>query len=43
MELLDAIKLRRSVRAYKPDPVPEEVLTELLDIVRWAPSATNTQ
>jgi len=43
MELLDAIKSRRSVRAYKPDPVPEEVLTELLDLVRWAPSGTNTQ
>jgi len=43
MKLLDAIKSRRSVRAYKPDPVSEEVLTELLDIARWAPSGTNTQ
>ena len=43
MELLDAIKSRRSVRAYKPDPVPEKVLAELLDIARWAPSGTNTQ
>lgn len=43
MKLLEAIKSRKSIRAYKPDPVPEEVLTELLDIVRWAPSGTNTQ
>ena len=43
MELLDAIKSRRSVRAYKPDPVPDEVLTELLEVARLAPSGTNTQ
>ena len=43
MELLEAIKSRRSVRAYKPDPVPEEVLKELLEVARRAPSGTNTQ
>ena len=43
MELLEAIKSRRSVRAYKPDPVSDEVLTELLEVAGWAPSATNTQ
>ncbi len=43
MELLEAIKSRKSIRAYKSDPVPEEVLTELLGIARWAPSGTNTQ
>jgi len=43
MELLEAIKSRRSVRAYKPDPVPKEILTELLEVARWAPSGTNTQ
>nr|QNO46455.1 bifunctional F420 biosynthesis protein FbiB [Methanosarcinales archaeon ANME-2c ERB4] len=43
MKLLEAIKSRKSIRAYKPDPVSKEVLTELLDIARWAPSATNTQ
>ena len=43
MELLEAITSRRSIRAYKPDPVSGEVLTELLDIARWAPSGTNTQ
>ncbi len=43
MELFSCIKSRRSVRAYKPDPVPKEVLTELLEVARWAPSGTNTQ
>ena len=43
MKLLESIKSRKSIRAYKSDSVPGEVLTELLDIARWAPSATNTQ
>jgi len=43
MELLEAIKSRKSIRAFKPDQVPREVLTELLDVARWAPSGTNTQ
>lgn len=43
MELLDAIKSRRSIRSYKPDLISEEVLTELLEVARWAPSGTNTQ
>jgi nitroreductase len=43
MELLEAIKPRKSVRAYKPDPVPKEVLRELLDVATRAPSSANTQ
>lgn len=43
MELLEAIKTRKSIRAFKPDPVPKEVLTELLDVAKWSPSSTNTQ
>ncbi|NOQ32976.1 MAG: nitroreductase [Methanosarcinales archaeon] len=43
MKLLEAIKSRKSIRAYKSDPVSRDVLTELLDIAGWAPSATNTQ
>jgi nitroreductase len=34
---------RRSVRRYRPEPVPEELLEELLEAARWAPSAVNTQ
>ena len=43
MELMDAIKGRRSIRRYKPDPVPEEVLRTLLEAARWAPSWANSQ
>ena len=43
MELLEAIKSRRSIRAYKPDPVPKRVLAELLEVATRAPSGSNTQ
>ncbi len=37
------LRSRRSIRTYKDKPVPREVITELLDISRWAPSAKNAQ
>jgi nitroreductase len=43
MDLMDAIKGRRSIRKYKSDPVPEEVLQKVMEAVRWAPSWANTQ
>jgi nitroreductase len=43
MDLMEAIKGRRSIRKYKPDPVPEEVFRALMEAVRWAPSWANTQ
>jgi nitroreductase len=43
MDVAEAIQKRRSVRRYKPDPVPEDVLDRLLDRVRLAPSAQNRQ
>jgi nitroreductase len=43
MELMQAIKGRRSIRKYKPDPVPEEVLQKVMEAVRWSPSWANTQ
>jgi nitroreductase len=43
MDLMDAIKGRRSIRKYKPDPVPEETLQKIMEAVRWAPSWANTQ
>ncbi len=36
-------KSRRSVRHFKPDPVPTELLDRLIDIARWAPSGYNLQ
>lgn len=44
MELLKVIQERRSVRKYVQDrEVPEEILLEILEAARWAPSWANTQ
>jgi nitroreductase len=43
MELVRAIKERRSVRKFKPDPVPRELLQRILLDAMWAPSGMNTQ
>ncbi|MDM8536078.1 nitroreductase family protein [Desulfobacterales bacterium HSG17] len=37
------IKTRRSIRAYKSKPVPQDVLNRLINIMRWAPTARNGQ
>ena len=34
---------RRSIRGYKPDPVPRELIEEILAIAMRAPSSMNTQ
>ena len=39
----EAIKKRRSIRKFKPDPIPEEHITALLDSARLAPSGSNSQ
>ena len=41
--ILDMIRDRRSVRAFRPDPVEKEKLDAILDAGRWAPSGKNTQ
>jgi nitroreductase len=43
MDLLKAILDRRSVRAFKPDPVPKERIEEILRLAIHAPSAINLQ
>lgn len=34
-------KTRRSIRRFKPEPIPKEVLERILDVTRHAPSAKN--
>ena len=34
---------RRSIRGYKPDPVPRALIEEILQIAMRAPSSMNTQ
>lgn len=41
--LIDIIKNRRSVRKFKDQDVPESVVNQILEAVRWAPSWANTQ
>jgi len=43
VELHEAIKGRRSVRKFKPDPVPKVVLDRILEMAIWAPSGMNRQ
>ena len=43
MELMEVIKGRRSIRKYRPDSVPDEVLQKVFEGVRWSPSWANTQ
>lgn len=46
-ERLDAFRelarRRRSVRAFRDDPIPEEVLRGVLEAANWAPSGANAQ
>jgi len=43
MELAEAIKGRRSVRRFKRDAVPRDVVMKILELAQWAPSAMNLQ
>jgi nitroreductase len=43
MDFHDLVKARYSVRAYKPDPVPEEDLQQVLEDACFAPTAANRQ
>lgn len=43
MDVLEAIKGRRSIRAFKNRDVPAEIVEKLIDAARWAPSAGNIQ
>ena len=43
MEISTAIRTRRSIRKYKPDPVPRQILEEIIDVSQWAGSPMNIQ
>jgi nitroreductase len=43
MDVLEAIKTRRSIRNFKSDPVDDKTLQTILEAARWAPSWANTQ
>jgi nitroreductase len=43
MQVSQAIRLKRAVRQFKPDPLPEEVILAILNAGRRAQSSKNTQ
>ncbi len=43
MDLYQAIRGRRSIRKFKTDPVPKDVVLKVLDAANWAPSGVNLQ
>ena len=40
---LELVKEQRSIRRFKPDPLPEEYIDEILEAARFAPSGANSQ
>ena len=43
MDVITALKERRSIRKYKPDAITDSDLTAVVEAARWAPSWANTQ
>lgn len=43
MNVSNAVTRRQAIRAFKPDPVPENMVREILDLARHAPSGGNLQ
>ncbi|HYF80063.1 MAG TPA: nitroreductase family protein [Symbiobacteriaceae bacterium] len=42
-ELAELIRSRRSIRKYRPDDVPDELLLKAIDLATWAPNGGNRQ
>ena len=43
MDTLECIKRRQSIRGFKPDPVPRELLLKIIETASYSPSYKNTQ
>ena len=40
---LELAKRRRTIRKFKPDPIPDEYVDKIIEAARWAPSGANSQ
>lgn len=40
---IDLLKSRKSTRAYKPDPIPDDSIPKIIEAARWSPSGGNSQ
>lgn len=43
IDVMEAIRTRRSIRRFKPAPVPREILEHIIATSRWSPSGSNSQ
>jgi len=43
MDFFEVIQTQRSIRSFKPDPVPDEVIWKMIDAAVRAPSSANAQ
>ncbi len=43
MDILKAVKERRSIRDFQKKKIPDELLDKLMEALIWAPSAGNLQ
>ena len=43
IELLEGLRTTRAIRRYRPEPVPDEVLRDILFAATRAPSGSNRQ
>ena len=43
VDLIEAVRARRSCRRYTPEPVPREALERIVEAATWAPSGKNRQ
>ncbi|HEV2249036.1 MAG TPA: nitroreductase family protein [Candidatus Limnocylindria bacterium] len=41
--MIETLRTVRQIRQYAPDPVPEEVIAQLLQVARWTGSSKNSQ
>jgi nitroreductase len=42
-DFLELLKYRRTIRSFKPDPIPEDYVTKILDAAHYAMSGANSQ
>jgi len=40
---MEVVRERRSIRAYKSEPVPDDFIDKVIEAARWAPTGANTQ
>ena len=43
LTVTEALKRRISTREFRPQPLAEQLVREILDVARWAPSGGNLQ